>query len=61
MKVLANEGVSIVVPADSVVLLDAGAVSENDWLDKIIPSLDAPAITAAGGYAVTANTWRHQT
>jgi len=40
---------------DIVVLVDADAVLENDWLEKIIPSLDDPTIAAVSGYVVTAN------
>ena len=40
---------------DIVVLVDADAVVENDWLKKIIPSLDDPTIAAVSGYVVTAN------
>lgn len=38
-----------------VVLLDADAVLEKAWLEKIIPSFDDPTVAAASGYAVTAN------
>ena len=40
---------------DTVVLVDADAVVENDWLEKIIPSLDDQTIAAVSGYVVTAN------
>jgi len=40
---------------DIVVLLDADAILEKDWLEKIIPSLYDPSVAAVAGYAVTAN------
>ncbi len=40
---------------DTVLLVDADAVLEKDWLKKIIPSLDDPTIAAVSGYVVTAN------
>ena len=40
---------------ETVVLLEADVVLEEDWLEKIIPSFDDPSVAAAGGYAVTAN------
>ena len=40
---------------DIVVLVDADAVLEKDWLEKIIPYLDDSSVAAASGYAVTAN------
>ena len=40
---------------DIIVLVDADAVVEKDWLKKIVPSLDDPAIAAVSGYVVTAN------
>lgn len=40
---------------DIVVLLDADAVLEKGWLEKIITSLYDPSIAAVAGYAVTAN------
>jgi len=40
---------------DVVVLLDADAILEKDWLRKIVPAFDDPTIAAVGGYAVTAN------
>ena len=40
---------------DIVALIDTDAVVENDWLEKIIPSLDDPTIAAVSGYIVTAN------
>jgi len=40
---------------DMMVLLDADAVLEKDWLEKIIPSFDNPAVAAVWGYVVTAN------
>jgi len=40
---------------DIVVLVDADAVLETDWLEKIIPSLDDSSVAAVSGYAVTAN------
>ena len=40
---------------DIVVLVDTDAIVENDWLEKIIPSLDDPTIAAVSGYIVTAN------
>lgn len=40
---------------DVVVLLDADAVLEKDWLEKIIPSFNDPTIAAVGGCTVTAN------
>ncbi len=38
-----------------VVLLDADAILEKDWLGKIIPTFADPTIAAVAGYAVTAN------
>ena len=38
-----------------VVLLDADAMLEEDWLEKIIPSFDNPTVAAVGRYAVMAN------
>lgn len=40
---------------DIVVLVDADAVLERKWLEKIIPSFDDQTIAAVGGYGVTAN------
>jgi len=38
-----------------VVSLDADAVLEPDWIQKILPSFDEPGVGAVAGYAVTAN------
>ncbi|MBI2288364.1 MAG: glycosyltransferase [Chloroflexi bacterium] len=38
-----------------VVLFDADAVPEKDWLEKIIPSLADPSVGAVAGLTVTAN------
>ncbi|MEA3253755.1 MAG: glycosyltransferase [Chloroflexota bacterium] len=38
-----------------VVLLDADAVLEKDWLEKIISSFDDSTVAAVGGYVLTAN------
>lgn len=40
---------------DTVVSLDADAILENDWIEKIMPSFDEPMVGAVGGYAVTGN------
>ncbi len=40
---------------DMIVLLDADAVLEKNWLEKIMPSFDNPAVAAVWGYVVTAN------
>ena len=37
------------------VLVDADAVLEKEWLDKIIPSFDDSTVAAVGRYAITAN------
>ena len=34
---------------DMVILLDADAVPEKGWLEKIIPSFDDPTVAAVGG------------
>ena len=40
---------------DIVVLLDADAIPEKEWLEKIITSFEDPNVAAAGGYAVAAS------
>jgi len=40
---------------DIVVSLDADAELEIDWMEKIMPSFNDPAVGAVGGYATTAN------
>ncbi len=40
---------------DIVVSLDADAILEKDWLQKIIPSFDEEEVAAVGGYALTGN------
>ncbi len=40
---------------DIVVSLDADAVLEKDWLEKVIPSLDEQGVAAVAGYALTGN------
>ena len=40
---------------DIVVSLDADAVLEESWLDRIVPSFDEPGVAAVGGYALTGN------
>ena len=40
---------------DIVVSLDADAILEKHWLQKIIPSFDDPTVGAVAGYALTGN------
>jgi len=40
---------------DIVVLVDADAALENDWLEKILLAFDDPSVAAVGGCVVTAN------
>ena len=40
---------------DMVVLLDADAILEKEWLEKIVPPFDDPTVATASGYAVAAN------
>jgi cellulose synthase/poly-beta-1,6-N-acetylglucosamine synthase-like glycosyltransferase len=40
---------------DIVVSLDADAMLERDWLQKVVPLFDDPKIAAVAGYALTGN------
>jgi len=40
---------------DILVSLDADAILEKDWLNRIIPTFDEPDVAAVGGYALTGN------